>query len=61
MSNSETTIKVLEDSFDELRYTFTKLTEDYEHLKSYNNVLKVILGYYKITYPDFNAPGDLDF
>ena len=58
-SQEERTAEV--ESFDQLRYSYTQLKEDYDRLEVYNDLLIKILEYYKITYPPYNSPDEIVF
>lgn len=50
-----------DESFEELRYSFTQLTKDHDRLRVYNDLLIKILEYYKITYPPYYSPDEIVF
>ena len=50
-----------DESFNQLRYSYTQLTKDHDRLRMYNDLLIKILEYYKITYPTYYSPDEIVF
>jgi len=50
-----------DESFEQLRYSYTQIKEEHDRLHSYNDLLIKILEYYKITYPPYNSPDEIMF
>ena len=61
MSSLQEKHTIQDESFDQLRYSYTQLKDDYERLKSYNDLLIKILEYYKITYPTYYSSDEIVF
>ena len=50
-----------DESFEQLRYSYTQLKEEHDRSQSYNDLLVKILEYYKITYPPYYSPDEIFF
>jgi len=50
-----------DDCLDQLKYTYTKLKEDYERLQAYKELLIKVLEYYKIKYPCYDLSEEIEF
>lgn len=61
MCSSQEECTAQDESFDQLRYSYTQLKEEHDRLQSYNDLLVKILEYYKITYPAYYSPDEIFF
>ena len=61
MSLSQEERTAEDESFDQLRHSYTQLKEEHDRLQSYNDLLIKILEYYKITYPPYYSPDEIVF
>jgi hypothetical protein len=61
MCSSQKECTAEDESFEELRYSYTQLKKEHDRLRVYNDLLIKILEYYKITYPPYYSPDEIVF